>query len=226
MNSTKKVFGVPGIWVPMAVMLFGGAVSFFGWEYPFGGDREEKKERIADLEEPKNRLPASAPLVEKVKIKESKPKEEPKPVEQSSSESMSDEEHQSMVLEHVKASDRQLVDQHFKRENAFKASLEPAEKQKFDVDVKKECKKLLAKLGVEVDLTSFHKQTIRRVAESMVIADWRVKESVAQQDARWDRYIERKREENRRWNEEFLAKMVEKFGPEFVDQLQKEAVDE
>lgn len=60
----------------------------------------------------------------------------------------------------------------------------------------------------------------------MVIANWRVNESIAQQDARWARYIERKREEKRLWNEEFLAKLVEKFGPEVLDQIQEEAGDE
>ena len=36
---------------------------------------------------------------------------------------MSDEDYQAVVLEHAKASDRELIDQHFKRENAFKALL-------------------------------------------------------------------------------------------------------
>lgn len=226
MNSTKKVFGIPGIWVPMAVMLLGGAVSFFGWEYPFVGDREEKKERIANLEETKNRLPDSPPSIGK--IEESKSKEEPKPVDQSSLslESMSDEEYQAMVLAHVKASDRQLVEQHFKQENAFKASLKPADKQRFDADVKRECAKLLASSKVEGELTSFIKQTIRRCVESMVIVDWRVKDSVAQQDDRWARYIERKREENRRWNEEFLAELAERLGPEFFERMMEEVGDE
>ena len=223
MNSTKKVFGIPGIWVPMAVMLIGGAVPFFGWEYPFGGEREEKKERIDNLEKTKNRLPASP---RKAKIEESKPKEEPKPVAQSSLslESMSDEEYQAMVLDHVKASDRQLVEQHFKQENAFKAALKPSDKQRFDADVKRECAKLLANSGVqEGDLSNFLNQTIRRCAESMVITKWRVKESVSQQDDRWKRYIERKREENRRWHEEFNAELAERLGPEFFERMQENA---
>lgn len=49
--------------------------------------------------------------------------------------SMNDEEYQSMVLEHGKTSDRQLVDQHFQQENAFKASLTPAQKQALDYEV-------------------------------------------------------------------------------------------
>ncbi len=208
MSSTKKVFGVPGIWVPMAVMLFGGAVSFFGWEYPFGGDREEKKERIADLEEPKNRLPASAPLVEKVKIKESKPKKRPQPVAHSSLalESLSDEEHQSVILEHVKASDRQLVEQLFKQENAFKTSLKPSEKQRFDVDVKNACAKLLSISGVqEGEMSSFLKQIIRRCAESMVITDWRRKDSVDRKNAELNTYLGQREENLRILQEEFLA---------------------
>lgn len=208
------------------MLVIGGAIPFFGWEYPFDGGRAEKKERIVKVEETKNRRPVSPPSVEKVKISESKPNEEPKPVEQSSLAlaSLSDEEYQAMVLEHVKPGDRQLAEQHFKQENAFKASLKPDEKQKFDAEVKRECAKLLANSGVqESELSSFQKQTIRRCAESMVIADWRVKESIAQQDARWERYIERKIEDNQRWNEEFLERMVEKFGPDFLDQMMEES---
>lgn len=225
MISTKKVFGLPAFPTAIAVLVIGGAIPFFGWEYPFDGGRAEKKERIVKVEETKNRRTASPPSVEKVKIEESKPNEEPKPVEQSSLalESMSDEEYQSMVLDHVKNIDRLLVDQHFKQENVFKASLKPAERQKFDAEVKRECDKLMANSKVEGELSSFYKQTIRRCAESVVIADWQVKESIAQQDARWERYIERKRDENRRWNEEFLERMVEKFGTEFIEQMIEES---
>ncbi len=139
---------------------------------------------------------------------------------------MSDEEYQAMVLEHVKASDRQLIDQHFKQENAFKASLKASERQKFDVDVKKSYSKLLASCKVEGELSSLQKEAIRRSAESMVITDWRIKDSVNRQNALATSYLERRAEENRRWNEEFLAKMLEKFGPEFLDQMMKEVGDE
>ena len=61
----------------------------------------------------------------KPEIEESKPKEETKPVESSPSidssgklKSLSDEEYPAMVLGHAKASDRQLVEQPFQRENA------------------------------------------------------------------------------------------------------------
>ena len=47
----------------------------------------------------------------------------------------------------------------------------------------------------------------------MVVVDWRVKDSADRQDARLLRYIERKREENRLWNEEFTAELAERLGP-------------
>ena len=88
-----------------------------------------KRAHIDNLKGIKDRL-----IVLEVSMKKSE-MEEPKTVAPSplaesavSLESMSDEEYQAMVLEHVKASDRQLIEQHFKRENAFKASLRPAEK--------------------------------------------------------------------------------------------------
>ena len=184
-----------------------------------------KRAQIDNLKEIKDRL-----IVLEAAMGKIKPKKNPQPVASSPSEesaisleSMSDEEYQAMVLEYVKASDKQLVEQHFKQENAFKASLKPSEKRKFDADVNRECAKLLARCKVEGELSSLQKQVIRRSAESMVITDWRVKDSVSQQDDRWARYIERKREENRRWNEEHLKKMVEKFGTEFLERMQEES---
>ena len=68
MNS-NKVFGLPAFPVGLAIMLIAGAVSFFGVEYPFpfGKDGPEKENRIAKLEELKNRLIASATAIEKVR---------------------------------------------------------------------------------------------------------------------------------------------------------------
>ena len=85
---------------------------------------------------------------------------------------MSDEEYQAMVGEHVKASDRQRIDQHFQRENAFKTSLSPDEKQKFDAEVKKACAKLMSSSGMKGELSSLQKETLRRGAESIGITDW------------------------------------------------------
>lgn len=184
-----------------------------------------KRAQIDNLKEIKDRL-----IVLEAAMEKTKPKKKPQPVASSPStgsaislESMSDEEYQAMVLEHVKASDKQLVEQHFKQENAFKASLKSSDKQRFDADVKRECAKLMANSKAEGELSDLQKQVIRRCAESIVIANWRVDDSVAQQNERWLNHIERKREENRRWNEEFNAKMVEKFGPEFLEQMQKES---
>lgn len=103
---------------------------------------------------------------------------------------MSDEEYQAMVGEHVKASDRQRIDQHFQRENASKTSLSPDEKQKFDAEVKKACAKLMSSSKVEGGLSSLQKETLRRRAESMGITDWHVKDSIDQQDAQTLRSLE------------------------------------
>lgn len=114
-----------------------------------------------------------------------KQNEETKPVGASPSddsvgklESMSDEEYQAMVLEYVRASDKQLIDPHFKRGKAFKASLDPSKKQKFTSDVRKAYDKLLATPGMKDELSSLQKRGIRRSAESMVVEDWRVKDSI------------------------------------------------
>ena len=235
---------LPSFWLTMSLMLVATVLSFtdllhFDKKRLESARRSEelrhyyrdtvmtlKRAQIDNLKEIKDRLIVLELAMRKSEIEESKPKEDPKPVVESplakaavKLESMSDEEYQSMVLEHVKASDRQLIDQHFKQENAFKASLNPAEKQKFDAEVKRECAKLLANSKVEGELSDLQKQAFRRSAESMVIVDWRAKDSVAQQDNRWKRYIERKREENRRWNEEFTAELAERLGPEFLDQM-------
>lgn len=69
MNSTKKVFGVHGIWVPLTVMLIALGLSFTDW-VPFGDERAEKKERIDNLEETKNRLPAMASSMKKSEMEE------------------------------------------------------------------------------------------------------------------------------------------------------------
>lgn len=74
---------------------------------------------------------------------------------------MSDEEYQVMVWEQVKASARQLIDQHFQQENAFKTSLNPDEKQKFDDNVKKAGAKLMSSSGMKGELSSWQKKTLR-----------------------------------------------------------------
>ena len=140
---------------------------------------------------------------------------------------MSDEEYQDVVLEHAPKKERQNIANQFKWNNEFKASLSQTQKKEFDDDVNKAYAKLRVSSGVqEDDLTSFHKQTLRRCAESMIVTDWRVKDLIDRQDAQTLRYLERQEEENRLWNEEFLAKLVERFGPEVLDQIQKEASDE
>ena len=249
MSSTKEKlpklppYCLPTFWLALSLLSLSVVLSFtdllhfdkkraesarrseeLSWHY-----RDEvmtiKRAQIDNLKEIKDRL-----IVLEAAMGKIKPKKNPQPVASSPSEesaisleSMSDEEYQAMVLEHVKASDKQLVEQHFKQENAFKASLKPSEKQKFDADVKRECAKLMANSQAEGELSDLQKQAIRRCAESVVIANWRVDDSVAQQDKRWENYIERKREENRRWNEEFNAELAERLGPEFFERMQEEA---
>ena len=94
-----------------------------------------KRAQIDNLKEIKDRL-----IVLEAAMMNSRPEKETTPMDPApfassqadefvgKLESMSDEEYQAMVLAHVEASDRQLIEQHFKRENAFKASLRPAEK--------------------------------------------------------------------------------------------------
>ena len=73
--------------------------------------------------------------------------------------------------------------------------------------------KLLASSGGEGELSSFHKEAFRRSVESMVVVDWRVKDSIDRPDARLLRYKEQREEEIRLWNEAFLARMRERFDP-------------
>ncbi len=190
-----------------------------------------KRAQIDNLKEIKDRL-----IVLESSMGKIKPEKKPQPVAVSPSaesvvslESMRDEEYQAMVLERVKASDRQLVEQHFKRENAFKASLKPSEKQKFDTDVKKAYAKLLAHPGMKGELSSLQKAAIYRSAESMTIMEWRTRESTESRESQMrrssERWLNQREEKNRLREEERLAKLVERFGPEFLDQIQ-EAGDE
>lgn len=242
---------LPSFWLTLSLMMIAAVLSFtdllhfdkkraessrrfeeLSWHYR-DNIMSLKRAQIDNLKEIKDRLIVLEAAMEKILPKEETTPIDPDPAVSSQAdefvgklESMSDEEYQAMVLEHAKASDRQLVEQHFKQENAFKASLKPSEKQKFDDDVKNAYAKLLVSCKVEGELSDLQKRAIQRSAESITIVEWRVKESVAQQNARWERYIERKREEKRRWSEEFLERMVEKFGPDVLERMQEEADDE
>lgn len=170
--------------------------------------------QIKNLKEIKDRLCVLELSMKKAEIERVKPREETKLVEAFSSdessdnlESMSDRDYQAMILEHAKESHRQLIDQYFKRENAFKTSLSQTEKKKFDTDVKKVYAKLLTGSGVDGGLSSFDKKTLRRGSESMPIADLCVKDSIDRQDALAARSVDRREEKIRLWHEEFLARI-------------------
>ena len=255
MSSTKETlpklpaYCLPSFWLALSLLLISLVLSFTDLLH-FGKKRAEssrqfaelshhyrdevlaiKRAQIDNLKEIKDRL-----LVLEAAIGKVKPKKNPPPVALSPSaesavslESMSDEEYQAMVLEHVKASDKQLVDQHFKQENAFKASLKPSDKQRFDADVKKAYAKLLAHPGMKGELSSLQKAAIHRSAESMTIVEWRTRASTESREAQMrrsnERWLNQQEEKNRLREEERLAKLVERFGPEFL-QMMEEAGDE
>ena len=77
-------------------------------------------------------------------------------------ESMSDLDYQAMILENSNPSERRNIERHFKRENAFKTSLNQTQKKAFDVDVNREYAKLLASSGVEGELLDLIKVSLRR----------------------------------------------------------------
>ncbi len=122
-------------------------------------------------------------------------------------ESMSDQDYQAMVLENLNPSERRIVEQHFKRENAFKTSLNPTQKKAFDVDVNREYAKLLASSVVEGELSDLLKKSLRRSAESMVIADWRGRASRDRKNAELNAHLERRKENLRVLQEEFLVRI-------------------
>lgn len=55
--------------------------------------------------------------------------------------SMSREEYQSWALKNASGRNRQILADHFKKENEFKVSLKPTQKKEFDSDVDKAYKK-------------------------------------------------------------------------------------
>ena len=255
MSSTKEklpklpAYCLPSFWLALSLLLISLVLSFtdllhFDKKRAESARRSEelshhyrdevlaiKRAQIDNLKEIKDRL-----IVLEVAMGKIKPKKRPQPVASNPSsesavslESMSDKKYQAMVLEHVKASDRQLLEQHFKQENAFKASLKPAEKQKFDADVKKAYAKLLAHPGMKGELSSLQKAAIHRSAESMTIVEWRTRESMESREVQMrrsnERWLNQQEEKNRLREEERLAKLAERFGPEFL-QMMKEAGDE
>ena len=105
--------------------------------------------------------------------------------------------------------------------------MKPFEKQKFDVEVKKAYAKLLVSSKVEGELSDLQKEAFRRDAESMAIANWRVKDSMEEFEARQDAWVARRRElreKERRLRQEQIKEMQRKnFGAEFVERMMEES---
>ena len=92
-------------------------------------------------------------------------------------ESMSNQDWQAMVLENANPKDRKILESHFKQENKFKASLSRTQKNQFDDKVRKTYVKMLADSGGEDALSGLQKQAIRRIAETMTMAEWQSRET-------------------------------------------------
>lgn len=102
--------------------------------------------------------------------------------------SMSEPEWQAWLLEKADAGDRQILESHFKQENEFKASLNPAQKQEFEAEVEKAYAHMLANSGVAGELSDWQKQVTRRSAETvamtLVKTKWQSRELLDRWDAR------------------------------------------
>ena len=96
-----------------------------------------------------------------------------------------------MVLETANPSERRIIQQHFQRENALKASLDSSEKKAFEADGNKASAKLLARvLAQRRRFVKFSQGNIALRRCAMVVVDWRVKDSADRQDARLLCYME------------------------------------
>ena len=90
-------------------------------------------------------------------------------------ESVSDEDFRAMVLKNVKRKEKMAIVKHFRQEDEFKKSLKPAEKRKFDADVKKAYENLLAECGIEKgSLDKWQANALRQSVETGVILEWRM----------------------------------------------------
>ncbi len=92
-------------------------------------------------------------------------------------ESMNDREYQAWIMEHANASDRQILAEHFQRENEFKASLNPTQKKAFEDAVEKEYAKALKEAKSKGEISDLRKIALKQSTESMVIARWKMQET-------------------------------------------------
>lgn len=204
----------------------------FGW---FGDNRYEKLKKsyrekvnlltlenqiqlreINELKEKLRVLESSAkkPEVEQSQMEEVQVEEETQahnPSQKEKLESMSDLDWQAMVLENADAKDRKILESHFKQENEFKASLNPAQKREFEAEVEKAYAHLLANSGVEGELSDWQKQATRQSAETvamtMVKTKWQSKEFLD----RWDAKMAALEEEAEEMDRLYQAEMEEEF---------------
>lgn len=142
-----------------------------------------RTEKIRGIEK---RLGALESLVHRIRIRteEDPTMIEPKPSIDSQSddlavnlEPMNDREYQAWIMEHANASDRQILAEHFQRENDFKASLNPTQKKAFGDAVEKEYAKALKEAKSKGEISDLRKIALKQSTESMVIANWKIQET-------------------------------------------------
>lgn len=114
---------------------------------------QRRSEKIRGIEKRLRVLESSMNRI-RIQTKEESPTFDPKPSSDSQSddlavnlESMSDREYQAWVMEHANASDRQILAEHFQRENEFKASLNRTQKKAFDDEVERKYANALDRRG-------------------------------------------------------------------------------
>lgn len=88
---------------------------------------------------------------------------------------VSDEDFRAMVLKNAKHKQKMAIVKHFRQEDEFKKSLKPAEKRKFDADVKKAYENLLTECKIaKGSLDKWQANALRQSVETGVILEWRM----------------------------------------------------
>ena len=238
--KAKKFFGFDesvAHYAVMTIMAIFGLIfcgEYFGW---FGDDRYEELKKsyrekvnlltiqnqiqarkINELEEQLRILESSA---KKPDVDPSQPEEVEKetqahkPLQRdelaSKMESMSDPEWQAWLLENADDRDRQILESRFKQENAFEASLNPAQEKEFEAEVEKAYAHLLANSGVEGELADWQKQVTRRNAETVAMTMVKTKWQSMEFLDRWDAKMAALEEEAEERDRLYQAEMEEKF---------------
>lgn len=97
--------------------------------------------------------------------------------------SMNDEEYQEWIMGQVPESDRPHLEEMFKRQNAFKESLTPVQKQALAYEVATTYAQMASIAGGESKLSSSQKSAFRRNAEFVSIMQWGMREAAEQKMA-------------------------------------------